>query len=154
MPELTVRPPEADAGKRTALAAALLFTLQPTGRWPGGRAGTGPRSSWRGSVSGWEGAGMRSRAGSSGVAFAVQQRPSMLAGPRLDVGPLPDLAHVELGLGRRPVVTPGELLDPLSADAEHPADLGRPDKVVHGGNHSHDDSSHLTSGQAYGRLVT
>ena len=78
----------------------------------------------------------------------------MAARPRFHVSPFPHFAHVKLHLGPRPVGALDELLDPLAADAEHPADLGRSDEMVHSSEHSLDDSSHLTIGQEYGRLVT
>ena len=78
---------------------------------------------------------------------------TMLPDPALNVPGLPDLAHPEHGHGRREVGTRDDLLYALTTDAEERSDLGRPHQVVHGGQHSHDDSCRLTMGQEYGRLV-
>ena len=84
----------------------------------------------------------------------VGDRAPVSASPRRDLGPLPDFAHFERDLRRGEVLAVDELLDPLTADAEHPADLSRTHEVMHGGNHSQHDSGHLTMGQEYGKLVS
>ena len=85
----------------------------------------------------------------------ARDQATVIAGPLFDVLALPDLAHVEFDFGRGPVVALDELLYSLPAyAAEHAADLRRPDKVMHGQDHSLNASSHLTMGQQYGRLVT
>lgn len=73
--------------------------------------------------------------------------PPLSAGPRLDIGAVPDLPHRKLYDMLRPVFPLDELLHTLAAHAEHRADLGRADKVMHGKNHSHDATGHLTRGQ-------
>lgn len=75
--------------------------------------------------------------------------------PRLDVGALPDLPHVEHVKGLGEVCPVNELLHALTADAaQHAPDLCGPGKFTHVKNHRHDASSHLTRGQDNGRLVT
>lgn len=78
----------------------------------------------------------------------------VVARPPLDVLTLPDLAHAKSDLRRREVIAVDQLLNALTADVEHDADLRSADKVMHARNHSHNASSHLTRGQEHGSLVT
>ena len=75
---------------------------------------------------------------------------SALLDPVLDLGRVPDLAHGEHDDGLREVVAADELLDALAADAEALGDLGAADEVVHGVDHRHETTRHLTRGPAQG----
>ncbi len=72
--------------------------------------------------------------------------------PRLDVGGLPHLAHVQLAGGLRKVGPGYELLDALAADAETSGDLGGAHQVMHGDDHSQEATWRLTSGARARRL--
>ena len=62
----------------------------------------------------------------------------MLGGPPLDVGPPPDLSHVEAGDRLWEAVGADELLDALAAEAaEEPGDLGGPHEIVGARSGSH-----------------
>jgi hypothetical protein len=62
-----------------------------------------------------------------GAGLGVSRQAPVLARPLLDVLALPDLPHVKVCFRRGEVGPVDELLNPLAADAEHTADLSRPD---------------------------
>lgn len=80
-------------------------------------------------------------------------RSSVLTDPRLNVLGVPDLAHAQF-VGRLGKGWVGhDLLDPLPTQpAESFADLGGAHEVMHGGQHMHKTSGHLTSGQESARI--
>jgi DNA (cytosine-5)-methyltransferase 1 len=64
----------------------------------------------------------------------------------------PDLPHRELLFRCWEVWAHDELLNALPAEVESLRNLGSAHQVMHDGNHSHDASGHLTSGQEWARI--
>jgi hypothetical protein len=73
----------------------------------------------------------------------------MAARPFLDVGALPDFAHIENYFRFRKAIAVDQLLYALAADAEHATYFRRPNEMMH----SHNASGRLTSRNCHARLV-
>lgn len=90
--------------------------------------------------------------GLAGVGFVLADSAAAVTRPCFNVFALPDLAHFQHRVWLGEVRSVDELLDALSAYAEHAPYLGGSYEVVHGHDHSHHTTSHLTTSHVTSRV--